>query len=567
MPIRDSVPSVPSDLEIARSIDLTPIEDVATTLGLSSDDLERYGDHKAKLTSEAVDDALASEADGTLVFLTAMTATPAGAGKTVTGVGLGQALERLGERVVVAIREPSQGPVFGIKGGAAGGGYSQVLPMEEINLHFTGDIHAVTAAHNLIAATLDAHVHHGNDLGIDVRNVDWKRALDVNDRALRETVVGLGGSSNGVPREDGFLITAASEVMAVLCLASDLPDLKRRIGRIVVAADSEGEPVTVDDLAVTDAVATLLSDALRPNLVGTVEGTPAFVHGGPFANIAHGTNTLVADRVGLALADYVVTEGGFAADLGFEKFANVVAREGVVPDVAVLVATVRGLKHHGLELWPIEEERLAAEDVDAVRAGFENLAHHAGVLERFGVPYVVAINRFADDTVAELEAVLEACEERGMPVAVSAVHARGGEGGIELAEIVRELAGTGSFSPLYDLEESLETKLETVAREVYGAADVAFTDDARADLERLERDGFGELPVCVSKTQHSLTDDPAKKGAPEDWTLTVRELYPSAGAGFVVALTGDVLTMPGLPADPAAEAIELEDDGTVHGLF
>ncbi|WP_254768643.1 formate--tetrahydrofolate ligase [Salinilacihabitans rarus] len=563
-----SLPSVPSDLEIARSTEPAPIEDVAAGLGLAADDLDRHGDHVAKLTDDALSRSLDAEADGTLVLVTAMTATPAGAGKTVTTVGLGQALDRLGERAAVAVREPSLGPVFGIKGGAAGGGYSQVLPMEDINLHFTGDIHAITAAHNLIAAALDAHVHHGNDRGIDVREVVWPRVLDVSDRALRETVVGLGGSAHGVPREDGFRITAASELMAVLGLASDLADLKRRIARVIVAYDHEGEPVTVDDLGVAGAATALLTDAFRPNLVGTVEGTPAFVHGGPFANIAHGTNTLVADRVGLALSDYLVTEAGFAADLGFEKFADVVSREGVVPDVAVVVATVRALKYHGLGEWPADEERLDEENVEAVRAGFENLEHHANVVSSFGLPFVVALNRFEGDTDAELAAVVEECEAREIPVAVSEAYHHGGEGALDLAETVRDLAAAGSsFAPLYDLDESLESKLETVATEVYGADGVEFTDGARADVDRLAADGLDRLPVCVSKTQHSVSDDPATKGAPTDWTLTVRELYPAAGAGFVVALTGDVLTMPGLPAEPAALDIDVDEDGSIQGLF
>ncbi|MFW5937539.1 MAG: formate--tetrahydrofolate ligase [Halanaeroarchaeum sp.] len=559
-----------SDAEIARGAELRPIGDVAGDLGLGPADLDRYGDHKAKLTREAIARVREEHAsDGKLVLVTAMTATPKGAGKTVTTVGLSQALDARGERTVAAIREPSLGPVFGIKGGAAGGGYSQVLPMEDINLHFTGDIHALTAAHDLLAAMLDAHVHHGNDLGIDVDRVVWPRALDVNDRALRETVVGLGGTANGPPRSDGFLITAASEMMAILGMATDLADLKSRIARIVVAYDTDGNPVTAGDLEAEGAVTTLLKDALRPNLVQTIEGTPAFVHGGPFANIAHGTNTILADEMGQSLADYTVTEAGFAADLGFEKFGNIVARRGFVPDAVVLVATVRALKYHGLDMWPADYDRLADPDPAAVRAGLPNLERHVETIDRFGLPSVVAVNRFPADTDEEIRAVVEELESRGVRVAVSEVHARGSAGGRVLADHVVELAesGDGDFEPLYDPTDSVDEKIETVAREVYGAADVTFTDDARDDVERLADAGFDEFPVCLSKTQHSVTDDSSKKGAPTDWTLTVRRLYPAAGAGFVVALTGDVLTMPGLPAEPAAQNMDVDPDGTVTGLF
>jgi formate--tetrahydrofolate ligase len=560
---------IPTDLEIARATRTDHIADVGSRLGLSPEDLELYGDDTAKLTREAVDRVRTGEREGKLVLVTAMTATPKGAGKTVTTVGLGQALDALGERALVAIREPSLGPVFGIKGGAAGGGYSQVLPMEDINLHFTGDIHALTAANNLLAAMLDAHVHHGNELGIDVTEVVLQRALDVNDRALRNTVVGLGGTAHGVPREDGFQITAASELMAILGLATDLADLRRRLARIIVAYDETGEPVTAGDLDAAGPMAMLLRDAVRPNLVQTVEGTPAFVHGGPFANIAHGTNTVVADRLGQALADYVVTEAGFAADLGLEKFGNIVSRQGVAPDAVVLVATTRALKYHGREQWPVDYDELAEPDVDAVERGLANLERHMQTVERFGLPYVVAINRFPGDTEEELTAIVDCCEQRGVDVAVSDVYRKGGDGGRSLARTVRRLADRGApeFEPLYDLDAPLREKIETVASQVYRARDVEFTADAREDLQRLERLGFGDLPVCISKTQHSVTDDPSKKGAPTDWTLTVRELYPAAGAGFVVALTGDVLTMPGLPADPAASEMDVDDDGTVTGLF
>ncbi|MGM0448780.1 MAG: formate--tetrahydrofolate ligase [Methanobacteriota archaeon] len=581
-PASDATGAPESDLAVARATDPRPIANVAADLGLSTGDFERRGEGVAKLTHAAVREAVSGEAgatdgasaaddpeesDGTTVLVTGMSPTPKGEGKTVTTVGLGQGLANLGERTAVAVREPSLGPVFGIKGGAAGGGYSQVVPMEAINLHFTGDIHALTAAHNLLAAALDNHLHHKNDREVDARCVEWPRALDVNDRALRETVVGLGGTANGVPREDAFVITAASELMAVLGLASDLEDLKARIGRIVLAADADGEPITPDDLGVTGAAAALLRDAFRPNLVQTVEGIPAFVHGGPFANIAHGTNTVVADRVGAALADYLVTEAGFGADLGAEKFGNIVAREGVVPDVAVVVATVRGAKRHGLEMWPADFDALAEPDPDAVRAGVENVAKHVSIAESFGVPPVVAINVFGDDTEAELAALEVELADREIPVARSTAHRDGGAGATDLAELVRERAGTGSFEPLYDAEAPVREKIETVAREVYGAAGVEYVDGAAADVERVERWGYGDLPVCVSKTPYSLSDDAARTGVPEGWTLTVREVTPSAGAGFLVAKTADVMTMPGLPAEPAAEDIDVDADGDVTGLF
>ena len=565
----DAVDAPESDLAVARAADPRPIEAVAADLGLSPDDVEPRGDGVAKLTLDAVRAATgdADATDGTTVLVTGMTPTPKGEGKTVTTVGLGQALSRLGESAAVAVREPSLGPVFGIKGGAAGGGYSQVLPMEAINLHFTGDIHALTAAHNLIAAALDNRVHQGNDEKIDVRRVYWPRALDVNDRALRETVVGLGGPARGVPREDEFVITAASELMAVLGLASDVADLKARIGRIVLAADADGDPVTPADLGVAGAAAALLRDAFRPNLVQTLEGVPALVHGGPFANIAHGTNTLVADRVGASLADYLVTEAGFGADLGAEKFAHIVAREGIVPDVAVVVATVRGAKRHGLEMWPTDFDALADPRPDAVRAGVENVARHVEVVESLGIPAVVAINVFPDDAEEDLAALESTAAERGIPVARSTAHRDGGEGATALAELVRERAGTGSFAPLYDLDASLREKVETVAREVYGADGVEYVDGAADDLDRIEAWGYGDLPVCVSKTPYSFSDDASLTGVPEGWTLTVREASPSAGAGFVVVKTADVMTMPGLPAEPAAEHIDVDADGNVTGLF
>lgn len=551
-----------SDAEIARTADTRPIESVAADLDLEPDDVVQLGRGKAKLTTEAVESAVDQQSDGKLVLVTAMTPTPAGAGKTVTTIGLAQAMDALGESSLAAIREPSLGPIFGMKGGATGGGRAQVVPMVDINLHFTGDIHAVTAAHNLVAATLDNTIYRGNELDIDVDDVVWPRALDVDDRALRNVEFSVGGSSDGIRRESEFVITAASELMAILGVAEDVEDLRERVGRAVVAYDVDGNPVVVDDLGVTGAVTALLRDALRPNLVQTLEGTPAFVHGGPFANIAHGTNTLVADHVGLSLADFVVTEAGFGADLGAEKFFDIVARHDLLPDAVVLVATVRALKHHGTD-----GEGVDGEDVDAVRAGFPNLDHHVDVLRTFGVEPVVAINRFPEDTRAELDAIQAHCRERGLRVAVSEVYQQGSEGGADLAREVRDAAAEPSDpAPLYDVEDSIESKIETVATEVYGADGVTFTDDAENDVERLRNQGFADLPICISKVPGSLSDDADELGVPEDWTLTVSELYPSAGAGFVVALTGNVLTMPGLPAEPAAETIDVDDSGNVTGL-
>lgn len=559
---------IESDLEIARGASLRPIESVAADLGLGADDIEPRGNGVGKLTTDAVRSATAGDSGGDVVLVTGMTPTPKGEGKTVTTVGLGQALAELDERAAIAIREPSLGPVFGIKGGAAGGGYSQVLPMESINLHFTGDVHAVTAAHDFLAAALDNHIHQGNELDVDVRRVNWPRALDVNDRALRETVVGLGGPTRGVPREDEFLITAASELMAVLGLATDLKDLQERIGRIVLAYDDAGDPVTPTDLGVTGAVTALLRDAFRPNLVQTNEGVPAFVHGGPFANIAHGTNTLVADRVGRSLTDYLVTEAGFGADLGAEKFAHVVGRQGVVPDVGVVVASVRAVKRHGLEMWPVEFEALQDPDPEAVRDGVANLRHHVGIVESFGIPAVVAINVFPEDDEADLEALEDELSAASVPVARSTVFEEGGVGGTALAREVIDAIGTGGeFRFLYDIGDPIREKIETVAREVYGADGVEFVDGAAADLERAERHGYGDLPVCLSKTPYSLSDDASLTGVPDDWTLTVREVSPSAGAGFLVVKTADVMTMPGLPADPAAEDVAVDADGDVTGLF
>ncbi|SDQ55627.1 formate--tetrahydrofolate ligase [Natronobacterium texcoconense] len=567
----DEDESIPSDYEIAQSVTTNHITDVVEPYGLDADDLQLLGEEKAKVELEAIE-RLREEGDpkGKTILVTGMTPTPLGEGKTVTTVGLGQAMNQLGEDALVAIREPSLGPVFGVKGGAAGGGYSQVLPMEDINLHFTGDLHALTSAHNLIATMLDNHIKQGNDRDVAVNWVNWPRAIDMNDRVLRETVVGLGGDVTGIPREDGFILTAASELMAVLCLADGIEDLKERIARIIVAYDEDGDPVTVDDLGATDAAAILLKDALKPNVVQTIEGTPAFVHGGPFANIAHGTNSLIADEVAAHLSEYLVTEAGFGSDLGAEKFMNIVSRFGdVEPDAVALVASVRALKYHGQDMWPPDVDALEEEDVDAVYDGLENLEKHVRNLEKFGVPVVVAVNRFPQDTDDEIEAVVEHCEEElGVPAAESTVFADGGEGGIELAEHLVEAADAESeFEPLYDLEAPIGEKIETVATEIYGADGVEFHGDAEDDIERLTELGFDDVPICISKTFHSLSDDSSEKGVPEDWTLEVNEIYPSAGAGFLVVLTADVLTLPGLPAEPAAENMELHSDGSISGLF
>ncbi|MFT4891760.1 MAG: formate--tetrahydrofolate ligase [Halobacteriales archaeon] len=560
-----------TDYEIAQSVEKQPIWEITEPFGVDKDDLELYGDYKAKLTQEKIDELVEGDAeDGNLVLVTGMTPTPLGEGKTVTTVGLGQAFNRIGKDTMIAIREPSLGPVFGIKGGAAGGGWSQVLPMEDINLHFTGDIHALTAAHNLISAMLDAHISKGNELNIDTKNVQWERAVDMNDRALRHTVVGVGESS-GVTREDGHLLTAASELMAILCLADSLEDLKERIGRIIVAYDEDGEPVTAGDIEADGPTAILLRDALRPNLVQTIEGTPALVHGGPFANIAHGTNSLIADKVGLKMGDYLITEAGFGSDLGGEKFYDVVAQLGdVSPDATVIVGSVRALKYHGKDMWPFEKEELEDEDVEAVKAGLENLDQHVKNLQQFGVPVVVAINRFPQDTDAEIEAVLEHYEEEmGVRAAVSTVFEEGGEGGVDLAEEIVDAVENddADFEPLYDLEDTLKEKMEAVAKNIYGADGVNYVGSAEEDIEQLEEMGLDDVPVVMSKTFHSLSDDASEKGVPEGWELDVRELYPSAGAGFVVALTGDVMTMPGLPARPAAADMDIDADGDISGLF
>jgi len=565
---------MPSDYEIAQAADMSPIREVVASWGLGPDDLRQYGEYTAKVDRDALA-RLREEAStraNNLVLVTGMTPTPKGEGKTVTTVGLGQTLNRIGEEAMTAVREPSLGPVFGVKGGAAGGGHAQVLPMEDINLHFTGDLHALTAAHNLVAAMLDARLSQGNDLDIDVNDVAWPRALDTNDRALRDTVVGLGGESGGTPRENEFILTAASELMAVLCLAEDLADLKERVARIIVAYDGDGDPVTVDDIEATGAATMLLRDAIQPNVVQTIEGTPAFVHGGPFANIAHGTNSLVADKAAFGMADYLVTEAGFGSDLGAEKFMDVVCRIGeMTPNAVVLVASVRALKYHGLDQWPVDYDEIAAAGVDAVEGGFENLDTHVANLQSFGVPVVVALNRFPDDDDAEVSAVLDHCrDDLGVRAAESAVFEHGSDGGIDLAErVVDAVEGhdEDEFEFLYDLDAPLDEKLETIATDIYGADGVTFTGSAPDDLERMAELGFDDVPVVVSKTFHSFSDDPSLKGAPTGWELEISELYPSAGAGFVVALTADALTMPGLPKRPAAADMDIDADGDISGLF
>ncbi|HUF89511.1 MAG TPA: formate--tetrahydrofolate ligase [Gemmatimonadota bacterium] len=550
-----------SDIEIARSVELRPITDVAADLGLSEDEIETYGRRMAKVRLTALADR---PARGKLVLVTGISPTPAGEGKSTVAVGLAQALVRRGRRAVLCLREPSLGPCMGIKGGAAGGGRSQVLPMEEINLHFTGDIHAVGAASNLLAALLDNHVHHGNALRIDPRQVLWKRALDMNDRSLRHVIVGLGGKTHGVPREDGFQITVASEVMAILCLAEGIEDLERRLGEIVVGYTHDDEPVRARELDAAGAMTLLLKQALQPNLVQTLEGGPALIHGGPFANIAHGCNSLLATRMGLAFGEYCVTEAGFGSDLGAEKFFDIKCRYGgLEPAAAVVVATARALRYNG----GAPRRALDAPNPEALESGLPNLAAHLDILSRFGVARVVAINQFETDSEAELARIESFCEERGVPVARARVHAEGGAGGLELADRVLEVASSGRFRPAYPLEMPIQEKIATIAREIYGADGVEYTRPAERDVERLEKLGLGGLPVCVAKTQYSLSDDPSRLGRPSGFHITVKEVRPSAGAGFLVVLTGDIMTMPGLPRRPAAASMRVDADGTVHGLF
>lgn len=556
---------IPSDIEIARQAEKRPIVEIAEQLGLNEEDLELYGKEKAKISLD-VWEKIKDRPDGRLILVTAINPTPAGEGKSTVTVGLGQALNRLGYRASVAIREPSLGPSMGIKGGAAGGGYAQVVPMEEINLHFTGDLHAITSAHNAIAALLDNHLHQGNALGLDPRRIIWKRVIDLNDRALRRVVIGLGGPAHGMPREDGFDITVASELMAVLCLARDRVDLKERIGRIVVGYSYDKQPVTVADLGAEGAATLLLKDALQPNLVQTLENTPAFVHGGPFANIAHGCSSLIATRFSLKLADYTVTEAGFGADLGAEKFLHIKSRVGgLTPDVAIVVATVRALKMHG----GVKKAALDQPNPEALTRGLANLAKHIDTLTRFGLPYVVALNRFVTDTEEELEVVRSWCMERNVPYALSEVWEKGGRGGEALAREVIRLTSS-PVTPLhflYDSTQPIRTKIAAIAQQVYGAAGVSYSPAAERQIAACEENGWDQLPICMAKTQYSLSDDPTLMGRPEGFTLHVREIRPRIGAGFLVALTGDVLTMPGLPKRPAALDMDVDREGRVYGLF
>ena len=554
-----------SDIEIAQQAKMQKITDVAAKLGISEDDIELYGKYKAKLSYDLIR-RVKDKKDGKLILVTAITPTPAGEGKSTTTVGLAQGLAKLGKKVIVALREPSLGPCMGIKGGAAGGGYSQVVPMEDINLHFTGDFHAITSAHMLLAAMLDNHIQQGNALNIDPRRIAWKRVVDMNDRELRNIVVGLGGKAHGVPRQDGFDITVASEVMAILCLASSLHDLKERLAKIIVAYDYNGNPVTAGQIKAQGAMAALLKDAVKPNLVQTLENVPAIIHGGPFANIAHGCNSVMATQTGLKLADYTITEAGFGADLGAEKFFDIKCRyAGLKPDAAVIVATVRALKMHG----GIPKTELKTPNVEAVKKGLVNLEKHIENVKKFGVPCVVAINIFAQDTAEELEAVREHCAKHGVNVALSDVFAKGGEGGIDIAKEVIALADSGEskFAPIYPLDMSLKGKIETIAKEIYGADGVNYTKEADKALKEFEELGYGNLPICMAKTQYSFSDDPALLGRPSGFKITIRNCRIAAGAGFIVVLTGDVMTMPGLPKVPAAEKIDVTDDGVISGLF
>ena len=554
-----------SDIEIAQEAQMVHIREVAAKLDIPEDDLELYGKYKAKLSDELIR-RVSDRKDGKLILVTAINPTPAGEGKTTTSVGLGEAFGRLGKRAVIALREPSLGPCFGIKGGAAGGGYAQVVPMEDLNLHFTGDFHAITSANNLLAALMDNHIQQGNELGIDPRQIVWKRCMDMNDRVLRNIVVGLGSKMDGMVREDHFVITVASEIMAILCLADDMHDLKRRLGRIIVAYTFDGKPVTADDLKATGAMAALLKDALKPNLIQTLEHTPAIVHGGPFANIAHGCNSVRATKTALKLADYVITEAGFGADLGAEKFFDIKCRKaGLAPDAVVLVATVRALKYNG----GVAKADLGTENLDALKKGIVNLEKHIENLQKFGVPVVVTLNSFVTDTKAETDYVEQFCRERGCEFALSEVWEKGGEGGIELAnKVLLTLEQKEShFKPLYPDDMSLEDKIATVAREIYGADGVTYSAAAKKELKRIADMGMSSFPVCMAKTQYSLSDDQTKLGRPTGFTINVREVYVSAGAGFVVAVTGSIMTMPGLSKNPAAYGIDVNDDGVITGLF
>lgn len=554
-----------TDIEIAQESTLLPIKEIAEKIGLTEDDLDLYGKYKAKISYEKIH-SLQSNEDGKLILVTSINPTPAGEGKSTVTVGLSDALQLIGKKVMIALREPSLGPTMGMKGGATGGGYSQVLPMEDINLHFTGDIHAITTANNALAALMDNHIHQGNQLQIDPRRIVWKRCLDLNDRALRQIVVGLGGPGQGVPREDGFDITVASEIMAVLCLANNLQDLKLRLSKMVIAYNYDKQPVTVGDLGVEGSLALLLKDALKPNLVQTIEHTPALVHGGPFANIAHGCNSVMATKTALKLADYVVTESGFGADLGAEKFLDIKARSaGLKPSAVVIVATIRALKMHG----GVEKSELTNENVAALEKGLENLKKHVETIKQFGLPFVVAINRFTNDSNSEISLLQNWCDENSIPVALTEVWEKGGQGGIELAAKVLEVMDSHNvtFQPIYELDLSLEEKIRTIIRTVYGGKDVDFSAQALKQLKEFKNFGWDKLPVCMAKTQYSLSDDPGKLGRPRDFIVHVRELKPKLGAGFIVAITGDIMTMPGLPKKPAAYNMDVDEKGKAIGLF
>jgi formate--tetrahydrofolate ligase len=554
-----------TDIEIAQEAKLEPIQEVAKALDMTMDDLELYGKYKAKISDEYMK-KIENNKNGKLILVTAINPTPAGEGKTTTTVGLGQAFGKLGKKAVIALREPSLGPCFGIKGGAAGGGYAQVVPMEDLNLHFTGDFHAITSANNLCAALLDNHIQQGNELGIDTRQVVWKRCIDMNDRVLRNIVIGMGNKTDGFVREDHFVITVASEIMAVLCLADDMEDLKKRLDRMVVAYNYAGEPVTAGQIKATGAMAALLKDAIKPNLIQTLEHTPAIVHGGPFANIAHGCNSVRATKTALKMADYVVTEAGFGADLGAEKFFDIKCRQaGLTPDAVVLVATIRALKYNG----GVAKADLNSENMEALEKGIANLEKHIENLHKYGVPVVVTLNAFISDTDAEIEFVRKFCADRNCDFALSRVWENGGEGGIELANAVLNTLETkeSHFAPLYDLDLSIEEKITKIATEIYGAKDVDFASSAVKQIERLKKFGFDKLPICMAKNQYSLSDDPTLLGRPEGFTINIREVYVSAGAGFIVALTGTIMTLPGLPKTPAAYNIDVTNEGVITGLF
>jgi formate--tetrahydrofolate ligase len=554
-----------SDIEIAQQSTLMPILDIAEKIGLTEDDIELYGKYKGKISFEAIH-KLKDHSHGKLILVTSINPTPAGEGKSTVTVGLGDALNQLNRNTIIAMREPSLGPTMGVKGGAAGGGYSQVLPMEDINLHFTGDIHAISTANNALAALVDNHIHQGNELNIDQRRVVWKRSIDMNDRALRQIIVGLGGPIQGVPREDGFDISVASEIMAVLCLSQSIGELRRRLGQMVVAFNDSKQPVTVENMGVEGALTLLLKDALKPNLVQTIEHSPALVHGGPFANIAHGCNSIMATKTALKLADYVVTESGFGADLGAEKFLNIKSRAaGISPDAVVLVATIRALKMHGGQ----SKGDLQTEDLQSLQNGLSNLKKHMETLEQFNVPFVIAVNRFVTDSDGEINTLIKWCENQGVKVSLTDVWAKGGKGGVDLAEkVLQEIEGKQrEFTPLYELSDPIQTKIDAIAKKVYGASGVDYTVKARKQLEEYEAHGWGLLPICMAKTQYSLSDDPAKLGRPENFTITIRELKPKIGAGFIVALTGEVMTMPGLPKKPAALGMNVDDKGRAIGLF